>query len=174
MRKVLIYILIIPFLLSAQISKAQSVNYKAQSLLLYIFSKNISWPSNSSSEFVIAVYGNSPVYKELQVMARIKKANNGKRFKIINISNVNQITDDISILYISSSKSRDLKKITAKVGRHSTLVVAERDGLARKGAGINFIIMENNALKYEINKTQLTSQKLKPTNTLLKQGYVVK
>jgi len=175
MKKFVFLIIVFPLLLTAGITNSQNVNYKAQSLLIYLFTKNISWPSNAgTNNFVIGIYGNSPVYDELNVMSRIKKAGNGRTFEIRQISDLKDITEDMALLYICSSKSRDLKKISDKIGSKSTLIVAERDGLARKGAGINFIIMENNALRFEINQNKLLSQNLKPSSELLQQGFLVK
>jgi len=160
---------------SPNIGYAQDVNYKSQSLYIYLFSKNISWPeSYNKREFQIAVFGNSPIFEELKTMASLKKAGNGQKIVIKKINAIEEISNDFHILYITSSKSRELPKIKEKVGKNPTLLVAERDGLAKKGAAINFIVMENDALKFEINERELQSQNLQVSNELLAKGLKVK
>lgn len=167
--------LLIAITLWATPGPGQSVNYKSQSLYLYLFSKNIFWPATcNNKDFVIGVYGNSPIYNDLQTMASIKKAGNGQKIVIKKFETLDEISDDIMIVYITSAKSRDLTKIVEKIGKRPTLIVAERDGLAKKGAGINFIVMENNSLKFEVNEQKILNQNLKISPDLLAQGYKVK
>jgi len=154
--------------------EAQSLNYKSQSLYLYIFSQNITWPDTySQGDFKIGVYGNSPIYDELRIMASLKKAGNGQKIVIRQIKALSEIADE-HILYIASSKSRELKSITLLLADKPTLIVAERDGLAKKGAAINFIVMENNSLKFEVNTETLKNHNLKISSQLLARGFEVK
>ncbi len=140
---------------------------------MYIFSKNIYWPNDNLKEkFVIGVYGNSPIFEELEIMASIKKAANGKKIIIKQFFSFNEIKN-VDILYISSSKSRDLKKILNILKKKPILIVAERDGLAKKGASINFIIMEDDTLKFEVNRSVMKKLKLEISDGLLKHGFEV-
>ncbi|QHT70057.1 YfiR family protein [Rhodocytophaga rosea] len=152
---------------------AQDIDYKTQSLFIYKFTKYITWPQAlSRNDFVIGVYGNSPISEELQVMASLKKAGEGQRIVIKRINSVDEI-ENLHILYVASSKSRELRSILDKIGKKPTLVVAERDGLAKKGASINFLIMENNTLKFEVNRSELQSRGLSISDELLKVGFIV-
>jgi len=57
-------------------SSAQELDYRAQSLYIYKFTKFISWPEEKAEgDFVIGVFGNSPIFDELKLMASLKKAN---------------------------------------------------------------------------------------------------
>jgi hypothetical protein len=164
----LAWVLALPFTLVAQ-----DIDYKSQSLFIYKFTKYITWPAAYlHNDFVIGVYGNSPIYDELEVMASLKKAAEGKRIVIKRINSVEEI-ENMHIIYVASSKSRELKSILEKIGKKPTLVVAERDGLAKKGASINFLIMENNTLKFEVNQTELQSRGLSISQELLKVGFIV-
>lgn len=158
----------------AKTGNSQDVNYKAQSLYIYKFSRYIKWPeSYNQRDFVIGVYGNSPILKELEIMASLKKAANNRKIIIRQISSVEDISDE-HIIYIASSKSRELRNILAIIQDRPTLLVAEREGLAKKGACINFMIMENNYLKFEINTEVVEKQKLSVSNELLKRGFKVR
>jgi len=155
-------------------SKGQEVNYRVQSLYLYKFSKFISWPENKTNgQFVIGVYGNSPIYDELKLMASIKTAGNNQEIIVKQINTLNELDEEYHMLYVASSKSREIRQIASQMSGQSILIVAERDGLATKGAGINFIIMENDTLKFEINLSELEQHKLRISPRLVSLGFVV-
>lgn len=154
-------------------SFSQSINYRSQSLFIYKFTKYIYWPENkTSSNFVIGVYGNSPIFNELTTMASIKKAGKGQKIEVKKIRSPHEIKD-MHLVYITSSKSREVKQVAEQVKGKPVLVVAERGGLAKKGASINFMIMENNMLRFEINMNELKKHNLDIDDELLKLGYTV-
>ncbi|MBN2173289.1 MAG: YfiR family protein [Bacteroidales bacterium] len=152
---------------------SQELDYRAQSLFIYKFTKYIVWPENKlKGDFVIGVYGNSPLYDELVLMASLKKAGNDQNIVVKEVRD----EDDLSgfhLIYVPASKSRQINGISEKVGDLPVVIVAEREGLARKGATINFIILENNVLKFEVNVDKLTRQKLSISDELLKLGFKV-
>ena len=55
----------------------------------------------------------------------------------------------------------------------SALLIAEREGLAKKGAGINFVTMEDETLKFEVNKKVIEAHNLKIPKMLFSLGLVV-
>ncbi|MFC2123546.1 YfiR family protein [Bacteroidota bacterium] len=152
----------------------QGVNYRVQSLYMYKFSKFITWPENKSKDqFVIGVYGNSPIYEEMKIMASIKTAGNNQEIVVKQINTIDELEENYHMLYVASSKSREIRQIALLMNGKSVLIVAERDGLASKGAGINFMIMENDILKFEVNQYELESHGLIISPELLKLGFVV-
>jgi hypothetical protein len=150
---------------------AQEANYKAYSLFVYNFIKYIEWPAESSTQFVIGVMGNSPIVSELKTLAATKKAH-GKTIVIKIINSVAE-AEKCHLLYVPDSKSKLLKEYVDVIKNKSILVVSEREGMAKKGAGINFVLDENENLKFEVNKTTLASHNLKIPTVLLNLGYVV-
>ncbi|MEM7037190.1 MAG: YfiR family protein [Bacteroidota bacterium] len=152
---------------------AQETNYKSQSLYIYKFCRYISWPeSTSENDFVISVYGNSAIFEELKIMASLKKAANGRNIVIKRLDRLSDIGNE-QMLYLSSSRSRELRSVQEAVGDRPILVITERDGLARKGAAINFMIMENETLKFEVNKAVLRARQLEIAPELLRMGFEV-
>lgn len=152
---------------------AQEAGYRAQSLFIYQFIKYITWPEEvMGNDLVIGVYGNCPIVEELRIMASLKTTPKGNPITVIQI-NTPQEMQSIHILYIPASKSRDMASINLGLGDSHTLTVAERDGMAKKGAMISFIILENGILKFEINKTALDRKKLIISPELLKLGFIV-
>ena len=139
-------------------AKAQDVDYKAYSLYVYNFVKYIEWP-NLEGDFVIGVVGDSPITKELENLAKTKKAKGHTIIikKIISIDEANSC----QLVYVSSAKSSMIRSINEKTKGRSVLVVGEREGSAKKGAALSFITLDDDVLKFEINKTILDQNKLK-------------
>ncbi len=154
-----------------QNANAQDVDYKAYSLFIYNFIKYIEWPADNSTQFVIGVAGDSPIVKELNALAATKKAH-GKTI-VIKIINVAADAAKCDLLYVPDGKSKFIKEYLLAINKKSVLVVSEREGMAKKGAGINFILDDNENLKFEVSKATLTKQNLKIPTVLLNLGYVV-
>ena len=149
---------------------SQDVDYKAYTLFLYNFMKYVEWP-DPSGDFVIGVVGNSPIEKELLKLAENKKAK-GRKI-VVKVINTTEEAILCNMIYIPSSKSALLKPILEKTKSKPVLIVAEREGLAKKGAAISFVIDDDDALKFDINKSSLNSQSLKIANILLQLGILV-
>lgn len=156
----------------AEKAAAQEVNYKAYSLFVYNFMKYMEWPEEATKDgFVIGVWGDSPIMKELQAMAANKKIKN----KPIVIKKLTSVDDVLAcqMVYISSAKSNTLKTIKEKVKGKPVLLVGEREGLAAKGAALSFVTQEDDALKFDINKAAIKEQNLKIATALLALGFIV-
>lgn len=151
---------------------AQEKNYKAYSVYVYNFIKYIEWPEESKKgDFIIAIIGNSPISAELKTLAATKKAN-GQTIVIKQFATVAEV-DRCQILYISAGKSSVLKEAIEKTKNMSALMIAEREGLAKKGAGINFVTLEDDTLKFEVNKKVIEAHNLKIPKVLFSLGLVV-
>ncbi|MFN6039754.1 MAG: YfiR family protein [Bacteroidota bacterium] len=165
-------ILILLFSLSSSGLKAQETDYKAYSLYVYNFMKYIEWTENQNQgDFVIVIFGKSNIQKELQKLAFQKKIR-GRNIVIKSINKIEEI-NDCDLLYLSSEKSSMIKEINLKLTNKSSLVVGEKDGLAKKGAALSFATLENDELSFDINKKIINQQKLKISNSLIKLGSVV-
>jgi len=169
--KILFLLVLMIAILPSNEVNAQDHNYKGYSLFIYNFIKYIEWPEdNSKGEFVIGVVGDSPIVKELNALAAVKRAKDRPIVvKVIDISEA----QNCHIVYISSAKSNSLKDMLPLVKNKSVLVIAEREGLAKKGACINFVTLEDDTLKFELNKSVMDSHNLKIQTALLKLGLIV-
>lgn len=167
-----IFILCVAFGCFSNRAYSQEINYKAYSVYVYNFIKYIEWPEESKKgDFVIAVIGNSPITTELKTLAASKKAN-GQTIVIKQYASIAEV-DHCHILYLSSGKSSSLKEVMEKTKNMSALLVAEREGLAKKGAGINFVTLEDDTLKFEVNKKAIEAHNLKIPKVLVSLGLVV-
>ena len=153
--------------------KAQETDYKSYALYVYNFMKYIEWPeSQSTDNFVIGLYGESPISSEFKLLAAQKKL----KGRTIIFKQCKTIDDaaGCQLLYITSSKSSYIKTIDEKYQDKAMLSVGERDGSVYKGASLSFMTTDEDELKFEINKKNIETHKLKISSSLLKLGVVVK
>jgi hypothetical protein len=151
---------------------AQEVDYKSYTLFVYNFIKYIEWPENKNQgDFVLGVLGDSPVIKELEKLAATKKAK-GRTIVIKKFSSVEQVTD-CHLLYVTSSRSASIKQLKEMCKNKPILIVGEREGLAKKGAALSFVTLEDDVLKFDINKSEIEQHNLKIPGTLILLGLVI-
>ena len=147
------------FLLCAALHvSAQTTNYQAYSVFVYGLSKYTSWPSTGKTEFTITVIGRSKVYDEM-VKAYAGKSINGIPMK------VNQVDDLVAssepqILYVSEGKSNSIEALMKQTAGKPVLIIAEREGLHKKGATMSFIAIDSK-LRLDINGKELQSRQIK-------------
>jgi hypothetical protein len=174
MKRKTVLSIVLLFLLSITFTaktRAQEKDYKAYSIYVYNFIKYIEWPASSKEgEFVIAVIGDSPITKELRALANSKKAN-GQTILVRNIMSLSEI-GNAQILYISSGKSNMIKEVLEKTKNLPTLVIGEREGLVKKGAGINFLTLDDETLKFELNKKAIEGHNLRISQTLISLAFI--
>ena len=165
-------LLLAAFLISPGKATAQDVDYKSYTLFVYNFIKYIEWPEESAKgDFVIGVLGDSPILKELQGLASTKKAR-GRNIVIRQLQKPEELSG-CHLVYIISKKSGELKKLLELTTGKPVLLVAEREGLARKGAALSFATMDDDVLKFEINKSVLEKHSLRIPSVLMALGLVV-
>ncbi len=151
---------------------AQDVDYKAYTLFVYNFMKYIEWPeAQSKGDFVVGIYGDSPIQKELQVLASSKKLK-GRNIVVKSLSKPEDAVG-CQLMYVTSSKSSVVKTLKEQMKDKPILIVGEREGLARKGAALSFVTLDDDALKFDINKKEIEQHQLKISSQLIQLGTVV-
>lgn len=151
---------------------AQDVNYKAYTLFVYNFMKYIEWPENDSkADFTIGILGNTPVEKELENLAKLKKAKG--RTIVVKKLETPEDAAGCQLVYVSASKSNTIKNVQDKIKGKPVLVVGEREGLAHKGAALSFVTLEDDVLKFDINKSVIEQHSLKISSSLVALGLVI-
>ena len=156
--------IILLLLMTAVNVQAQLSSYKAYTLFVYNFTKYIQWPDGAiKDEFVIGVFGKSPIQEELQKMVAVKKAGD-KTIRIVELSE-NNLSNEVHILFIPDDKTDQMAVILAAVKGKPVLLIAEKEGTVQKGAGISFVSDHNN-LKFELNSSSIATQNLKVSKTL--------
>lgn len=151
------------FIVASFAVRAQTTNYQAYSVFVYGLSKYMSWPSSGKTEFTIAVLGKSKAYDEM-VKALSGKVINGLPIKVIQVEDILSAGEP-QIVYVSDGKSSmidDLQKATA--GK-PILIIGEREGLFKKGAGMSFIAIDSK-LRIDINNHELQSRQIKTSTQM--------
>jgi hypothetical protein len=144
-------------------SSAQTTNYQVHSLFVMNIAKYSTWPSHTH-EFHILVFGKSKIYDEL-VKQMSGKNINGLSIKVTQTDNVAEI-GSAEIIFLADGKSGSLSEIMKATDGKPTMVIAEREGLFKKGAGFSFVLMDNNTLRYDINNEELEKRNIKVSKNL--------
>lgn len=144
-------------------------NYKIHTIFIYKFTQYIQW-SNHQDDFVIGVIGNSPIITELQSLTNTKKVGN-KNIVVKKITKSSDI-NNVNLIFLSESSSKDITTLLTKISNKEILIVSESNGLAKKGSGINFIIQDDK-LKFELNKKNIEKQGLKVSGDLIKLAILI-
>jgi len=152
--------------------KAQETDYKAYTLFIYNFMKYVEWPeAQSKGDFVLAVMGDSPISKELQALATAKKIKG--RNIILRKCNTVEDTYGCHLVFVPNSKSSMVKALKDQTKDKPVLIVGEREGLAKKGAGLSFVTLDDDELKFDINKKEIEGHQLKISSQLVSLGTVI-
>lgn len=157
--------------LNSMNAKAQRPMHEIHTMLIFNFIKYIEWPAESKAgDFVIAVYGDEDVYKQLDKLYGQREIK-GQTTKIVNISDVSEL-GTTHVLYLDSNKSKDFETILAKYDTEPTLIITDKSGLGKKGSSINFK-EAGGKLKFEINKATFDNSNLKVSSQLVNMGIAI-
>ena len=172
MKKNLNLLLFIGVLLISSITLKAQTDVRMQSVFIYNFTRLIAWPAEyQNGDFIIAVYGNSPMIKEIETMAASKKAGNQN---IISKSfNSADEIDKCHILYVPSNQSRNLDAIVTslKVKNINALVVSDNRSAISNGAVINFTVIDNRQ-RFELSQSNAQAMGLNPGSEISRLAIV--
>ena len=151
-------------------SSAQSIE-KVYALFILNFARGIEWPEKESSEdFVIGVWDNSDIAKELRG-ATFNKSLNKRKILVKEFEK----PDDISgcqIAFIPSKKSSSVPNISTRYETMPLLIVTEKEGLSQSGSNINFL-RKNDKLQFELALQSIERKGLKVASSLKNLGIIV-
>ena len=142
---------------------AQTTNYQVFSLYVINIAKYSAWPS-TGSEFHITVLGKSKVFEELTKQASTKQIN-GVPLRVTQTELLADI-DKVNIIYLSDGKSSMLEDVLKIIHGKPVMIITEREGLFKKGAGFSFVLMDNNTLRFDINNSDLEKRSIKVSKNL--------
>ncbi|NJM94848.1 MAG: YfiR family protein [Cytophagales bacterium] len=104
-----------------------------QSLFVLNFAKYIEWPpSVQAPEFKIAVLGDAQAFKSMQELINGKEVGN-QRVNIYQIKSPAEATG-YHLVFVPASQSGRLEETLRIIDKKATLVVSEKEGLAKKEA----------------------------------------
>ncbi len=151
---------------------AQKTDYKSYAVYLMSFVKYAEWADPTTRKEVrIACFGKSKINQELSKLAGLPQAS-GRKITVVEIEQSAQAAG-MNMVFVADNKSSSVKALSDFCKQKNILIVAEREGLARKGAAIHFTVSENDDLSFEVNSKQLSSQQIKIAQRLLQLGKVL-
>ena len=163
-------VLVLSLLTSSVLSFAQSHD-KVYAVFVMNFAKYIMWPANrTSGEFVIGVLGNSSIMEELKAAAAVKTI--GSQKITVKDCKTSKDVDGCHLIFVAESKSSLVAEVITRLSAEPTLVVTEKEGLAKKGGGISFA-ESSGKMRFEINKTAIEKKGLSVSSALSNLGVVV-
>ena len=169
MRKLLFVTCLLVFGSALHVS-GQISTFKA--LFLYNFTQNIEWPGPAAGngDFVITVVGDSEMAAELEKLAKVRKVGTRKML-VRKVNNVDEV-GDTHIVFLAASKSSLMPMLDSYQKGKSVLIVADKAGLCRQGAGIAFTTIDGK-LRYEICTSHIEAHGLKVSHKLITLGKKV-
>lgn len=155
--------------------KSYDINAKMKGLFIYNFARYIKWPEHmESGDFIIGLFGDyEGLFQELKIMSQNKKAGD-QSFVVEKYDNIDQINRS-HIIYIVPENSDQLPQVIKKMedNDYNTLILTDKEGLARKGAAINFYYSESKQ-RMEINPDNVSKYGLTMSKQLITVARVVK
>jgi len=152
------------FFISATGSYAQTTNHQVYAVFVMSIAKYSSWPETDAKDFKITVLGKSKVFDEL-TKATANKDIHGKKVAVMQTEDIQNIGDP-QIIYLSDGKSGQLAELQKVYAGKPVMIIAEREGLFKKGASFSFVVLDNNTLRFDINRKESESHQIKISQSL--------
>jgi hypothetical protein len=162
MRPTIIILLFALFAGSPFRSVAQTTNYQVYALFVVNIAKYSEFPQ-LQGELEIASYGRSKAYDEL--LKQNGKTVNGHTLKITQSDDLS-VLQRASVIYLADSKSNALDDILKATEGRPVMIICEREGLFRRGAGLSFVVTDNNTLRFDVNNGELEKRQIKISKNL--------
>jgi YfiR/HmsC-like len=155
--------------------------YKFKSQYVYNFIKYIEWPDNyKQGNFVIGISGsNQDLFDFFKSNLEVRKTVYNQAIEVKSINSASEAAG-CSLVYILSDNSNQLPEIVSKLKGKSTLILAEKEGMAKQGVCLNFVYVSQSGsdlgkkLSFEYNMAAIDKYKLKISDQLLKIGIEIK
>jgi hypothetical protein len=151
----------LPFILliTAMSFKAHAQEPKFQAMFIYNFTRTLQWSAEAQKgDFMIGVYGDSDILKELKTFTQDKKVRGEQRIVVQKITGT-----DISkyqIVFLTKSKNADLQTIVSEAAGKNILIITENPGKTGEGAGISFSKDDSGIVIYEFNEKNIKKQNI--------------
>jgi hypothetical protein len=135
---------------------------------IYQIAKFIEWPS-SSAPLRLCVLGGNPFGTALETL-RGKRIN--ERKLDVTLLDMSADIHECRVLFIATPAERHLERIAALSRGTGVLTIGDTEGLARRGAMINFFL-ENGKVRFEVNLEAVQQSGLKISSKLLSLARIV-
>lgn len=161
MKKIYFFLIVLFF---AAKSYAQTTNHQVYAVFVVSIAKYSSWPETDAKDFKITVFGKSKVFDEL-TKATANKDIHGKKIVVTQTDDIQSMAD-AQIVYLPDGKSSQLAELQKIYAGKPVMIIAEREGLFKKGASFSFVVLDNNTLRFDINKKESEAHQIKISQSL--------
>ncbi|CAM2862334.1 YfiR family protein [Flavobacterium frigoris] len=151
-------------LAAQQLTGGKDYDLKADFLIRfvdYVYWKN--YPKNKP--FKIAILEESPINASLHVVK------NRKKIEVSQYKNLKDI-GFCNILFVPFDCSIPIETVLSNFSGKPVLIVTERNGYGKKGAHMNFVVVENK-LKFEVNLKAINKVGIGISSFLLQHAIIV-
>lgn len=155
-------------------SKSQSREYLLKAGYVEKFTHFIEWPdlqNSNDSVFNITVIGEGELGKALKEMFSTVQVKN-RPVELTYITSIEEI-NDCNILVISESSNIKLDEVLNYTTDKQILTISDNNGYGKKGVIINMLVIDN-YVRYEINRSSLGKSGLIMSSMLLNSAIIVK
>lgn len=163
----LLYSIPVQFFISAPLS-AQSDRDILKAAYIERITRFVEWPqvnkTKDTSIFTIGVYGDRE-FEDVLKIAYGKRTIKGKSVEIKKIVTTEQI-ESCDICYVSDKMKDIIGNIVTAANNYGVLLMSEAKDFGINGVHFNFYI-ENDKLRFEINKKSLDSGRFKTSSLLM-------
>lgn len=167
--KLLIFTSIIILLGSVSLTAQQNAaakDYDIKADFLIRFVDYVYWKNQSKNKtFKIAILEESPINASLLAVQ------NNKKIEVKEYKNLKDI-GFCNILFVPYDCSVSIETIISNFSGQPVLIVTERSGFGKKGAHMNFVMMDNK-LKFEVNLKAINKVGIGISSFLLQHAIIV-
>lgn len=151
----------------------ESGEYAVKAAFLYNFAKYVEWPVGSfTDKFVVGIVGKDPFGKHLETIARQKRLH-GVPIELQRFQTVEQVPPAVcQLVFLKSERPQVLRRLVTRLQGHPVLVVTDAEGFAKRGAAINFLLL-NNKVRFEVNLEAVRRAGLTMSAKLLRLARIV-
>lgn len=177
MKKFLLIYVLSFFFISADLVKYSAppppdATTKIKSTFLYNFTKYIEWPASyKQGSFIIAIVGNYTLYNDVSAFFVGKKLGS-QDYEIKYFATASDINTKCHIIFVPNDYTGSMSDVVSKAKGKSTLIITDKPGGAKQGAGINFVSIDNKQ-KFELNKTVVEKYDLKVSSSLVNLAIMI-
>ena len=119
--------------------------YQIKAMFVFNFTKYVEWPEKATSNFTIAVAGESEITGAMEAIAAQKKIGNKK----INVGRLSSdMSEDCDIIIVPASRLNKLEAIEKHYANKGVLIITDESA---RPAAIN-LVTKDNKVRFEINQ----------------------
>ena len=163
-----------PWIMRVYADEIVSQEYQVKAAFLYNFAKFVKWPDDArekSEAFVIGIYGPDPFGNDIDELLKDEKIDN-RPVIVHRFKNLKSI-DFCHVLFVTDERPQRLRELMVSLGDKNVLTVGQSENFIENGGMISFFI-EDDKIRFEINKTATDKSKLQISSQLFKLARVVR